>query len=50
MTELLRSPFAVWVCLLILVAWIFTLLAVFWPGLGNTKADMRKKDDGNACL
>jgi hypothetical protein len=53
-TELLQSPFAVWVCLLIAVAWILTLLAIFWPGLGNalgdTRPDARKKDGDNACL
>lgn len=50
MTELLQSPFAVWVCLLIAVAWLLTLLAIFWPGLGNTKADVRERDDNHGRL
>ena len=50
MTELLQSPFAIWVCLLLVVAWILTLLAIFWPGLGNTKADREKRDKNNVCL
>jgi hypothetical protein len=49
-TAMLQSPFAIWICLLIAVTWLLTLLAIFWPGLGNTKADLRKQDDSHGCL
>ncbi len=31
MSEILQSPFTIGVCLLILLAWILLVAAIFWP-------------------
>jgi hypothetical protein len=31
MSEFLQSPFAIGVCVTILIAWVLMLYAIFWP-------------------
>ncbi len=39
MTAILHSPFAAGFCLVLLVAWILMLCAIFWPGGGGRRRD-----------
>jgi len=45
MREILRSPFTIGVCLVALLAWILTLVAIFWPRRGDTKPDAGQEED-----
>jgi hypothetical protein len=44
MTDLLNSPFTIGFCLVVLVAWITMVCAIFWPGKGG------REDDGEPRL
>jgi hypothetical protein len=46
-TELLQSPFTIGVCLVALVAWILTLVAIFWPG-GVMKTGSQAREERDA--
>jgi hypothetical protein len=49
MSEILQSPFTIGVCLVALLAWIMTLVAIFWPSRDGRKAG-RNKDDIDGYL
>jgi hypothetical protein len=42
MTEVLRSPFTIGFCVVAILAWVLTLLAIFWPSQGRTRVDKER--------
>jgi hypothetical protein len=50
MSEILQSPFTLGVCLLVLVAWVLLVVAIFWPTKPDGKPITHGKDDNHVCL
>ena len=39
MSEVLQSPFTIGVCVVVVLAWILMLAAIFWPRRGARKSE-----------
>jgi hypothetical protein len=46
MSNLLSSPITIAICLLVLLAWVLMVVAIFWP----QKPDERDTDDEHVCF
>jgi hypothetical protein len=46
MRDILSSPFTIGVCLLVLLAWVLMVVAIFWP----QKPDGAERDDDHVCF
>lgn len=46
MSDILSSPLTLVICLLVLLAWVLMVVAIFWP----QKSDEHDKDDEHVCF